>query len=175
MDNSAVDRLILRIAQNDMAALEELYNGMSQSVFAFVMVMVKNPAVAEDVMQDTFVRLYYGAARFMANGFGKAWIMRIARNLALNALTRGVVTEEPELAESPSSENTEDNAITNVMLAQAMQKLSDDERQVLTLHAVAGMKLQEIASALDEPLGTIKWRHASALKKVRKYIGEGDV
>lgn len=176
MDNAAVDRLIKRVALNDMDALEQLYNELSRAVYAFVMTVVKDPAAAEDVTQDTFVRLYYGAKKFKAGGLGKAWIMRIARNLALNAVTRGtpVVSDDETETERPGGDNTESSAITNVMLANAMAYLSDEERQVITLHAMSGMKLSEIAEVLGQPLGTVKWRHAQALRRLREMMGEDD-
>ncbi|MBE6754729.1 MAG: sigma-70 family RNA polymerase sigma factor [Ruminococcaceae bacterium] len=137
------------------------------------MTIVKNHSAAEDVMQDTFVRLYGAAGRFRAGGMGKAWIMRIARNLALNAVTRGDYPSEEPTAERASNDSTEDSAISSVMLERAMQKLGDEERQIVTLHALSGMKLHEIAAALELPLGTVKWKHSRALSVLRKEL-EGE-
>ena len=57
--------------------------------------------------------------------------------------------------------------------AQALAALTPDEREIVTLHAVAGLSLREIAEMTGRPLGTIKWKHAEAIKKLRSLLGEG--
>lgn len=175
IDNKAADQLILKIASGDMTALEALYNEMAKSVFAFSMSIVKNSQMAEDVMQDTFVRIHASASGFSATGTGKAWIMQIARNLSLNAVTRRASTEPEELiAEKASADSTEDAALSKTMLSEAMNKLTDAERTVVVMHAVSGLKMEEIAATLGEPVGTVKWRHAQGLKKIRGVFSAGE-
>ncbi len=170
MDNRRADELIRMVGQGDMTALEELYNSLSRGVYALVMTIVKNTSAAEDIMQDTFVRVYNAAPDFKANGAGVAWIMRIARNLALNAVTAKKILPEDSLAAMPSSVTAENSAIDRVMINRALDKLTEQEREIVTLHAVVGMTLGEIAKLTDQPLGTVKWRHSAALKKLRSYL-----
>lgn len=173
MDNITADELIVRTAGGDMAALERLYREMFRPVYAFVMTIVRDAHTAEDITQDVFVKVYTGASDFSPNGFGRAWMMRIARNLALNAVSRRRETEGEEALEGlRAPDRPEDSAIARLALRQAMRELTDDERRIITLHAAAGMKLAEIAEALEQPLGTIKWKHASALKKLRGAVGD---
>lgn len=173
MDNRTADALIERISAGDMSALEDLYTQFSQAVYAYAMTIVKDKVVAEDIMQDVFVKVYQNASGFRAEGYGKAWILRIARNLALNAVTRRRESEPEEAFETlRAPDRPEDSAIIRVSLKEALDALSDEERRIVTLHAVSGMTLGEIAATLSQPLGTVKWKHAGALKKLRRAVGD---
>ena len=117
--------------------------------------------------------MYRYAPKFTASGAGKSWVYKIAGRLALTYRARNrVITEElPETLASP--ENAEERVLDAQMVAQAMAALSDDERQVVSLHAVSGLSLREIADMLDVPLGTVKWRHAQAIRKLRGMLEDG--
>lgn len=174
MEQKYADILICRTGQGDMTAFEELYNELSRKVYAFVMTIVKNPAAAEDIMQDTFVRVYNAAADFKGSGSGISWIMRIARNLAYNTLARKQAEPEEKIDSEKTSDSTENNVVERIVIQQAMKSLDDNERQIITLHAVVGMKLHEIAKIMEQPLGTVKWRHSAALKKLRNILEESE-
>ena len=78
------DALIKRIAEQDMSALETLYRDLYTDVFAYLLSILRNAAAAQDLAQDTFLRVYKSAAGFHSRGQGRAWVLKIARNLALN-------------------------------------------------------------------------------------------
>ena len=174
MEQKYADILICRTGQGDMTAFEELYNQLSRKVYAFAMTIVKNSAVAEDIMQETFVRVYNAASDFKGSGSGVSWIMRIARNLAYNALSRRQAEPEENIDTEKSSDNTECSVIERIAVEEAMDTLDENERQIITLHAVVGMRLHEIAQIMDQPLGTVKWRHSAALKKLRNILDESE-
>lgn len=77
------DALILRIAQGDTAALEVLYRQTSSSIYGFALSILRDPVAAEDVMQDTFVSVMQSAPGYQPSGKPMAWLLTIARNLAL--------------------------------------------------------------------------------------------
>lgn len=175
IDNKRADALICAVAKGDMSALEQLYSELAPAVFAFARTIVKNESTAQDIMQDTFVRVFNSASSFRPQGYGKAWIMQIARNLSLNAVTARTYDEIDEAAsEKPSADSTEETAEARVMVAAAMDSLSDAERQVVVLHAVSGLKLERIAQIMEEPIGTVKWRHSQAMKKIRAAMSAGE-
>lgn len=173
MEQRQADAWILSIATGDMRALESLYNAMYREIYGYLLSMLGDPHAAEDLAQDTFLRVYRYAPKFTASGAGKSWVYKIAGRLALTYRARNrVITEElPETLASP--ENAEERVLDAQMVAQAMAALSDDERQVVSLHAVSGLSLREIADMLDVPLGTVKWRHAQAIRKLRGMLEDG--
>ena len=163
LDGQAADLLILKIAAGDMSALEELYNAMYGEILGYLCSMLGGDRQnAEDLAQDTFVRVYKYAPRFAASGQGRAWVYRIAGRLALNHFGRN----------HNADAEVEDRAVNSAAVAQALAAISPEERQVVSLHAVSGLTLREIAGLLGQPLGTVKWRHAEAIRKLRAILDE---
>ena len=175
MDNKTADGLICKIGQGDMSALEELYNALSRGVYAFALSIVRDTSAAEDIMQDTFVRVYNAAPCFRAGGAGVSWVMRIAHNLAINAVKAHPVQPEDQIDIFRSFSGAESSAVDRVMINAALDSLSETERKIVVLHAVMGMKLNEISEIINEPLGTVKWRHSAAVRKLRKMLSDAEV
>ena len=98
----ALDRLLQGVAGGDRDALAELYGRARTAVYALALSYLKNPTEAEDVTQDTFVQIWEKAPAYRSEGKALAWIMTIARNLALMRLRRqqraGDLTEEEWMA-----------------------------------------------------------------------------
>lgn len=177
MESHEFDKLICQVAQGNSDSLELLYNACAKGVYALAYSIVRSHAVAEDIMQDTFVRVWASASSFTSKGNGRAWIYRIARNLSLNAVTRRKADSLDALTEDngdrlASDTSTETSAVTSYSIDQALSSMPEKEREIITLHSMCGLTLNEIASYLDAPLGTVKWRHAQALKKLRTMLSD---
>ena len=173
LNGRAADELIGKIAEGNMAALESLYNAMYGEIFAYLRSMLGGDIhAAEDLAQDTFIRVYRYAPKFAAMGQGRAWVYRIAGRLALTYLSHHSPAYGELDADTPSSENVEETAVNSRAVKEALAALSPEERQVVSLHAVSGLTLKEIAEALGQPLGTVKWRHAEAIKKLRLMLDD---
>ena len=165
------DSIIIMATQGDREALGELYDDLHKGIYALALSITKSSQTAEDVVQDTFVRICSSGTVFKSRGFGKAWVYKIARNLALTTYKNAKRQVPDEDIEQVSTETTvEDSTINKVVLENALTNLSDKERQVVMLHAVAGMLHAEIASVLDIPVGTVKWRYSKAIKKLSKLV-----
>ena len=173
-----LEPLLLRLAQGDEQALGELYHRARAAVYGLALSYLKHTYDAEDVTQDTFVRVWENAPRYRPQGTPLAWILAVARNLALMKLReRGKTQEmEPEewarLAADSPLVTTEDRQV----LQTALYGLSDQERQVVILHAVTGWKHREIAALLELPLATVLSKYRRALQKLRDCLegGEGE-
>lgn len=177
MEAHEFDILISQVAEGNSDSLEKLYNACAKGVYALAYSIVKSHAAAEDIMQDTFVRVWASASTFTARGNGRAWIYRIARNLALNAVTRGRTDSLDAMTEEngdrmASDASTEDSVVVGHSIDSALSSLSDNEREIITLHSMSGLTLNEISVMLGVPLGTVKWRHAQALKKMRSLLSD---
>jgi RNA polymerase sigma factor, sigma-70 family len=173
LDGQAADNLILKIAEGDMSALEQLYNAMYGEIFAYLFSMLGGDRQnAEDLAQDTFVRVFRYAPKFAACGQGRAWVYRIAGRLALNHFGRNGVAAEALDEHIPDAGNVEESAVNSAAIAEALAAISPEERQVVSLHAFSGLTLREISEVLGQPLGTVKWRHAEAIKKLRMLLDD---
>ncbi len=173
-DSSRLDRCLWAIAREDSQALAELYDCTSPSVYAFALSILKNTQDAEDVLHDCYLQIYSAAAKYQASGKPMAWILTITRNLCLLKLRerRRMADLPPEnwepYLEACQSASPEDRLI----LTECMRLLSDEERQIVILHAVAGFKHRETAKLLELPLSTVLSKYNRAMKKLKNHIGK---
>ena len=170
-----LEALLESIASGDQEALAALYDHARGVVYGLALSYLKNGHDADDVAQDTFVRIWEKAALYRPQGSPMAWILTIARNLALMRLReRGKIAElEQEEWESLSIPSPAVSAEERHVLQAALTALDDAERQVILLHAVSGLKHREIAELLEIPLATALSKYHRGLKKLRAKL-EGD-
>ena len=88
MDRITLDNLMLHIARGDEVAFEELYNQTKSGLYSFILSICKNHHLAEDVMQNTYIRIRLSANMYKAGSNTLAWIYTIAKNLTLNELNK---------------------------------------------------------------------------------------
>lgn len=160
------------IANGDKDAFSSLYMATSTAIYAFLMSYVKNPEDAKDLMQDTYIKIRSAAGIYEPYGKPLAWIYTIAKNLALMKLRKDSAHPQQELEESSAIiNNTSSQAENHILLQQAMQVLSKEDYQIVTLHAISGMKHREIAELMNLSLTATLNRYNRALKKLKKQIG----
>jgi len=167
------DVLIAGIARGERAALEKLYRQASAAVYAYALSILKNSSAAEDVMQDTFVSIAQNAASYASQGKPMAWVMTIARNTAYMKLQK---SENKNLSledytETDSGRDDYSASDRKIMLRTALSALNSEERQIVSLHAVAGLKHREIAEMTGIPLSTVLTKYKRALEKMKKVLG----
>lgn len=171
-----LEPLIYAISAGEQDSLAELYRRTGTAVYALALSYLKNGQDAEDVVQDTFVRIWDNAYRYQAKGKPMAWVLTIGKNLALMKLRERKKTEafpaeetSPDLLFPSPALSTEERQL----LCIALEALSSTERQVLLLHAVTGLKHREIAALLELPLATVLSKYHRSLKKLQTKL-EGD-
>ena len=163
---------ISQIAAGDMDALRCLYAAVGNQVYGFALSLVRHPQDAEDVLQETFVRIHACAGQYCPQGKPLAWIFTIARHLALDKQRR-----QTRLQSVPEVEETVDlNDIAaadhRLLLNSLLNHLSEEDRQIVILHAVVGMKHREIATVMGWPLNTVLSRYRRALHRLQSIVKE---
>lgn len=167
------EKLIPLIAKGDMDAFHVLYESASKSVYGFALSILKNSHDAEDVLQETFLKVYHSAAEYVPQGKPLAWIFTITRNLALTKLRESSKRTDFDAAKPEMIDfSAVSRADERMLIESVFSVLSDEEKQVLVLHAVSGMKYREIASVLELPLNTVLSKYHRAVKKLRNAVGE---
>ena len=174
-DRSELEALLLRVADGDQDAFAQVYHRTRAAVYALALSILKNAHDAQDTTQDAFVRIWDHAPAYRPQGSPMAWILTITRNLArmhLRQNARHVDLDEAEWDAIPAAlpdVTPEDRHLLQTALA----TLSDEERRVILLHAVSGLKHREIAAVLELPLPTVLSKYHRALKKLRAFV-KGD-
>ena len=172
-DAKVKDKLITDIARGGRAELEMLYRQTSPAVYAYALSILKNSSAAEDVMQDTYVSVAQNAAGYESQGKPMAWIMTITRNLAYMQLRKSEsknvsIEDYTDLASQRDLYSETDRRL---LLKTALSILGEEERQIVTLHGVSGLKHREIADMMNLPLSTVLTKYKRALEKMKKQLG----
>lgn len=173
-ENDRLDACLAKMAQGDTAALAQLYDCTSTAVYSFALSVLKNAQDAQDVLHDCYVAVYSAAADYRSRQKPMAWILTIARNLCLQKL-RGRQRETqlpPEDWETHLAVCEAATGEDRMVIRECMGRLSDEERQIVVLHAVAGFKHREIAQTLGLPLPTVLSKYRRAIHKLQKFLGE---
>ncbi len=175
-EDAALEACLRRIARGDQEALALLYEKTRKAVYGFALSVVKHPQDAEDIQHDTYVQVWKGATSYQEKGKPMAWLLRITRNLSMDLLRRKgrVDTMDWEECKASFSQQSAVTAEDRITLAGLLAALGDEERQVVTLHALTGLKHREIAALLELPLSTVLSRYSRAIKKLQLAWKEGD-
>ena len=175
------ETLVTQVARGDSAALEVLYDRYAARVVGISVKIVSDQALAEDILQETFWRVWQSAGTFQSQlGSFTSWLFRIARNLAIDAYRRRNVRpqavtsangSDPILDATPDPEmdvpEQAQSILMNRQVRKALASLPNVQRQVIEMAYFYGMTRQEIAEATGEALGTIHTRARLALQKLR--------
>ena len=171
--------LVLRLQRRDPRALAELYDRYGRLAYALILRVVRDVGAAEDLVQETFLRVWTRAQAFDAQkGSIGPWLLAVARNRAIDYLRSAGGRErnnvEFEETEHPSLFIDMEQGILASDRARrvkaAVEKLSASQRQVIELAYFEGLTQTEMAERMGQPLGTVKTWVRSALKNLRDQI-----
>ncbi len=153
-------------------AMNELYEHSKKGVYAFILATIKDYQLAEDIMQETYMKVYKSLGQYQANTNGINWILTIARNTALTTLEQRNREEQidPQTESYRFPSVTETVMVSSPTIELAKKILDEQEQQIVYLYAIAEYKHREIAFMLDLPLGTVTWKYNEALKKLKKGL-----
>lgn len=158
-----------RIGNGDKDAFCQLYEQAGNAVFSYALALLRNREDAEDVMQETFLKIRAAAHLYVPMGKPLAWILTITRNLCMMKFRlekhRSNIPLET-INETPDCSDIEDRE-DRLVLETAFRVLSETECQIVILHAVSGLKHREIAKLLEIPLSTVLSRYHRGIKKLQ--------
>jgi RNA polymerase sigma factor (sigma-70 family) len=172
-------QLVHAFLGRDPSAAEALYERFAPRVFGLGMVMLGNAAQAEDLVQDTFVKVWRKAATFDASrGSLDTWVLLVARSLAIDLIRRRVLEtrimaaqQEPnEVAPGPGPEDLVETLDLADRARRAMHALTPGQRAALELAYFQGKTSSEVAELEGIPVGTAKTRIRAALVKLREAL-----
>ncbi len=169
-----IDECIYAVAQGYDQALERLYNLTSGAVYAYALSVTKNIDDAKDILHDTYIKVYESAHNYESRNKPMAWIFTIAKNLCYTKFRQQAhfadVSDE-DLEKQFACENI--NSDDKLTVMQMLSTLADDERQIVVMHAMSGLKHKDIARILNIPLSTTLSKYNRAIKKLQKIFKEG--
>jgi RNA polymerase sigma-70 factor (ECF subfamily) len=188
------ETLMVRFQRGDRAAFASLVRRHQAPLYNFAFRHLRVQAVAEDVVQDAFVRVVQNAAEFKHEARFTTWLYTITRNLCIDQLRKRALRKHPSLDEAkPGKHGEEGDGPTlgeqtadtrasvereatgtelKVRIAQAVETLPEEQREVFLLREVANLPFKEIASVTGVPENTVKSRMRYALERLQQTLSE---
>ena len=163
--------LLKRFKEGDVDAFETLFRQFQAEVYGWIVQIVRDRGIAEDLTIETFWRIYKARGRFDTNSAFGAWARRIATNLAIDHIR--VRRRDEELPDELPSAKALDSSIrkeTHQMIRRAFHRLPTKLQAAATLALIEERSYEEIALALGKPTGTIRTRVFRAIRLLRKQL-----
>lgn len=162
-------------AADDPEAFAELVRRHQAFVFGAALRVTRDASLAEEVTQETFFRAYRSLATFRGDAKLRTWLYRIATNLAIDLVGRRRDTPMAEIPERPTERTT--GAVVEIQvqseqLRAALAELPEDMRTPLILRVYEGLSYEEIATATDTPLNTVRTRIFRAKARLREALDD---
>jgi RNA polymerase sigma-70 factor (ECF subfamily) len=169
-------QLIRAAASGDLDAFEQIVRLHQQHVWRFLRKLLADDAAAEDVTQETFIRVYRRLPSFTFQSSFSTWLLQVARNAGIDELRARRRRARLPTALAPAlTGRAGDTGQARVEIDAALATLPVDLRETLLLVEVLGLRYAEAATVLDVPLGTVKSRmHAARSRLVRWARAGGD-
>jgi RNA polymerase sigma factor (sigma-70 family) len=178
--------LIERFIKGEQSCFEQLIHRHKNKVFAYISLYIRDHALAEDLFQDTFMKVIQSvkAGKYQDNGKFISWVMRIAHNLIIDHFRRikqmNTISNDDYESDLFNSRKFAESTIEDDIIRRQIQKdvrkmitlLPDDQREVVILRHYAGLSFKEIAEITDVSINTALGRMRYALINMRKIMEE---
>ncbi|MBO5203478.1 MAG: RNA polymerase sigma factor [Clostridia bacterium] len=168
--NKYCDDALCRIADGDIQALSIIYDKLGRRIFLLALSILKDKESAEDIMQDTFVKIASEAHAYKENSNAVAFILTVTRNLSLNLLAKRRRNTTMELTDQIDTYATDMQEYAPKLSAlEALSLLDDDERQIVIMKIDGKMKHKDIAPILGVTAEACQKRYRRALEKLKRF------
>jgi RNA polymerase sigma-70 factor (ECF subfamily) len=172
------EALVALLARGEEAALAELYERFGPVAFGLARRILRDPALAEDALQEAFLDVWRGAARFVPErSRASSWILMLVHRRAVDLVRRTERRRAEPLEHAPQAADAGADEASWLRLERervqaALRRLPDREREAIELAYYGGFTQRELADRLGEPLGTIKSRMFSGLARLRDLLDD---
>lgn len=166
--------LVRAAAAGDLQAFTELVQTFQEPVWRYVRHLVIDPALAEDVAQEAFLKAFQALDGFAFRSRFSTWLFAIARNAAIDALRRRDRRTQAYRIAAPVATPSTPPPVLRTEVAAAVRSLSDKLRDTLLLVEVVGLTHREAAEVLDVPEGTVKSRMYLARRHLTEWFEQDD-
>ena len=166
----ALDKFIKKFINGDASAFDEIYNRTRKSVYYVALSILRDKALAEDVMQTAYMRVLKNIRSYKHGTNASAWIIKIAKNEAINVKKVRMREQSVDEYENAALFGVSEPDTCGELIDLAKRLLPDEEFSVLMLVTACGYKRKEIGEMLGMPIPTVTWKYQNALSKLRNAL-----
>ena len=172
--------LLERVAMGDQGAFSELYDQIAPRVFGLIRRVLKDQAQSEEVTQEVFLEIWQSAARFDPNkGGASTWILTMAHRRAVDRVRASQSSRDRDTRIGIRDYNPDYDTVSEAIevrieherVEKAMQRLTELQRQAVSLAYYGGYSHSEVAQMLSVPIGTVKTRLRDGMIRLRDELG----
>ena len=180
-DERKEKKMIIRCLSGDQEAFRTLFDHYFSELYRTAYVLMKSPADADDVVQETFIRGFRSLEQYDINRPFRPWIQRILVNVCKDQWKKRKwfflpLEKAYDICDSkalcPESESIKDEELQD--LTDAVRKLSPKHQSVVALYFICGMRIAEVSETLEIPPGTVKSRLHHAVKSLKRIMDKDD-
>ena len=168
MEEKSYTAYIKEFKEGDLTRFEEFYEEVKTKVFYNIYALTKSHELAEDLLQETFVKFLNNLQNLDENHAVLGYLMVLSRNLTLDYFkkhNRVGYLEDEEISHSDEYEIDK-----NTLLEKIKGILKDKEFEIFTLHVLTELSFKEISELKKRPIGTILWSYNNSIKKIQKEL-----
>ncbi len=169
-EHSDIEKALAKISDGDTDALRIIHKYMNRQIYAVGYAVLRDFSLADDVVQETYIKILEKSFTYCKGTNARAWVLSIARNIAIDLYRKRrfeCETEEPNDADIRFDEST---VLASMEVKRALDNLSDEERQIITLKIYAGLRHREIAELLGITTEACKKKYQRAAEKLRQTL-----
>lgn len=170
MTENELQKAFVQIRNGDREMFVQVYREMSKPVYTVALRIVRCRETAEDVTQEIFVRLYDSPPDASVNNL-RAWIFRMARNLAIDSLRKQHITQSEDSLAEYAGEDEVRKTDTRLDVERAMSHLPQTEREIVSLHIHGELSFAEVARIMGLSLPATYRTYRRALNRLREELG----
>ncbi|TCP27078.1 RNA polymerase sigma-70 factor (ECF subfamily) [Scopulibacillus darangshiensis] len=173
-------KLYFELRQHDQSALEAIYDRYEKLLYSFAYRMTQNTGLAEDVVQEVFMKLWHGKSEYdQTKGKFSSWLLTITRYTAIDHIRKLKQEDAFELDERDALQSEEPSVEDEITwkeeketIRRSIHTLSKDQQEMIHLFYYKGYSQKQISESCDIPLGTVKGRIRLALKHLKKRLDD---
>ena len=173
------EAVVALVARSDDVALGELYDRFGRHAYGLALRVLRDEQLAEDAVQEAFLAVWRGAARFLPERAGaRAWVLTLVHRRAVDLVRREQRRRADQLPETTSADDRSSEEVAwerfeRERVQAALRRLPDPQREAIELAYYGGFTQSELAERLGQPLGTIKSRIFVGLSNLRELLEAG--
>ena len=171
MTDTEFETHLRAIINGDKEGLHYIYKAYGAYIFSIIYDVIKNREDAEDITTEFFIKLWKIAEKYQFGGKHRAWLGRIAHNMAIDYIrARKEHTSYEEIVETEKmgQESFEEQVVNELSLKEAVETLEQEEQEIVNLKVLGQLTFKEIADIIKRPMGTVTWKYRQAMEKLRR-------
>jgi RNA polymerase sigma-70 factor (ECF subfamily) len=169
-ENAECEKSLMKIADGDHDALRVVHKYMNRQIYAVAYAVLRDFALADDIVQETYVKIMEKASSYEKGTNARAWILSIARNLSIDVYRRRSFDCAEQETGDEENRFDEGSVLFSMEVKRALDTLDDEERQIVTMKVYAELKHKMIAKILDISEEACKKKYQRAIAKLRVLL-----